>query len=210
MKNYILLITVSFIVFSGCKQKQLPYLGFPETEEVKEGNTTRIDTISYYRVPDFMFVNQNGDSIGSAFYKNKIYLANFFFTTCTQVCPKMNMNMANIYELYKNSDKVAFASFSIDPEMDKVAILHEYAKAIEVSTSNWNFLTGGTKKEMLALGNDGYLITAVEDAQGERGVDHKGAIALIDKEGHIRGIYDGTDPKKIDEIVLDIEVLLDE
>ena len=184
---------------------------------VKALNSPNLATIS--EVPHFEFTNQNGDQISNSFYKNKVYVVEFFFTTCPTICPKMNENMVLIQnEFYGNID-FGIASFSINPSHDTPEILKAYAKKYGATLKNWNFLTGDQEK-IYELANNGFTLYAGVNSEAEGGFEHSGMFALIDKNGNIRSrhddfgnpiaFYDGLDPKGVQMIKEDIKILLNE
>jgi protein SCO1/2 len=171
------------------------------------------------KVPPFEFTNQDGKLISNSFYEGKVYVVEFFFTTCPTICPKMNESMLKIQnEFYGNVD-FGIASFSINPKYDTPQILKEYAKSHGATLKNWNFLTGDQAK-IYELANTGFTLYAGEDSNAEGGFEHSGMFALVDKQGNIRSrldelgnpiaFYDGLDPKSVQQIKEDIKILLKE
>ena len=171
------------------------------------------------KVPAFEFTNQDGKLISNSFYENKVYVVEFFFTTCPTICPKMTESMLKIQnEFYGNPD-FGIASFSINPKHDTPEILKEYAKSHGATLKNWNFLTGEQDK-IYELSNVGFTLYAGEDSNAEGGFEHSGMFALVDKKGNIRSrldelgnviaFYDGLDPKGVQQIKEDIKILLKE
>ena len=170
-------------------------------------------------VPNFEFTNQDSELISNGFYVNKVWVVEFFFTTCPTICPKMNENMVKIQnEFYANID-FGIASFSINPKFDTPEILKAYANTHGATLKNWNFLTGDQEK-IYELANTGFTLFAGENSDAEGGFEHSGMFALIDKEGNIRSrldefgnpiaFYDGLDPKGVQMIKEDIAILLKE
>jgi len=184
---------------------------------VNRFKTPELITIS--KVPPFEFTNQDGKLINNSFYEGKVYVVEFFFTTCPTICPIMNENMLKIQnEFYGNLD-FGIASFSINPKHDTHEILKEYAKSHGATSQNWNFLTG-EQDEIYELANTGFTLYAGEDSNAEGGFEHSGMFALVDKKGNIRSrldeygnpiaFYDGLDPKGVQQIKEDIKILLKE
>jgi len=171
------------------------------------------------KVPSFEFTNQDGKLISNAFYKDKVYVIEFFFTTCPTICPKMNANMVILQNEYYGNLDFGIASFSINPAYDTPEILKEYAKVNGATLKNWNFLTGD-KETIYTLANKGIALYAGENSEAEGGFEHSGMFALIDKQGNIRSrldefgnpiaFYDGLDAKNIQMIKEDIAILLKE
>lgn len=170
-------------------------------------------------VPNFEFTNQDGNLISNAFYEDKVWVVEFFFTTCPTICPKMNANMVKIQDKYYANLDFGLASFSINPKHDTPEILKAYAEAHGATLKNWQFLTGD-QEVIYQLANTGFTLFAGENSEAEGGFEHSGMFALIDKEGNIRSrlddlgnpiaFYDGLDPKGVQMIIEDIAILLKE
>ncbi|MDO9273928.1 MAG: SCO family protein [Lutibacter sp.] len=184
---------------------------------VNKFKTPNLVTIG--KVPPFEFTNQDGKLIANSFYDGKVYVVEFFFTTCPTICPKMNENMLKIQnEFYGNQD-FGIVSFSINPKHDTPQILKEYAKSHGATLKNWNFLTGEQDK-IYELSNIGFTLYAGEDSNAEGGFEHSGMFALVDKQGNIRSrldelgntiaFFDGLDAKGVQQIKEDINILLKE
>ncbi|WP_457610402.1 SCO family protein [Lutibacter sp.] len=162
-----------------------------------------------HKVADFKLINQNGDTITQEDYKDKIYVADFFFTRCQTICPIMTNNMGKLQEVFKNDNDIKFLSLSVTPEMDSIPILREYADRKGVIDAKWNITTGG-KKHIYELARKSYF--AVLD-QGDGGVQdfiHTENFILVDKKKQIRGFYDGTDSNDIQRLITDIQILKNE
>ena len=184
---------------------------------VNKFKTPQLITIA--KVPNFEFTNQNGQLISNSFYEGKVYVVEFFFTTCPTICPKMNENMVKIQnEFYGNLD-FGIASFSINPKYDTPGILKQYATDHGATLKNWNFLTGDQDK-IYELANAGFTLYAGENSNAEGGFEHSGMFALIDKKGIIRSrldehgnpiaFYEGLEAKGVQMIKEDIAILLKE
>ncbi|MFD1094211.1 SCO family protein [Salegentibacter chungangensis] len=157
---------------------------------------TKAETLSYIEIngekkkaPAFEFVNQDGDTISNEDYEGKVYVVEFFFTTCPTICPVMSENLVEVQEEFKGEDDFGVASFSIDPEHDTPEVLKEYADKYGITHKNWNLMTGD-KQELYTLANKGFNIYAGEDASVAGGFAHSGLFALVDKEGYIRSRTD--------------------
>ncbi len=169
------------------------------------------------QVPDFSFTNQNGKTITNENYKGKVYIIEFFFTTCPSICPIMNRNMVKIQNEFFGNPNLAIASFSIDPMHDTPAVLNEYAKKYKITNPNWHLLTGD-KENIYALSNEGFNLYVAEDSEVEGGFEHSGFFALIDQEGYIRSrtdengnpiiYYSGLEDEGIQMLKEDIKKLL--
>ncbi len=195
-------IVFVFLVVLGCQQeKKLPFLGPKEIG--KQGDTL------YHKIPDFKFLNQDSLWISEKDMAGKIYVADFFFTTCPTICPKMKTQLLRIYDKFAEEDRVRILSHTIDPEYDGVRVLKEYAKKLNITSPRWNLLTG-KKSDIYRLGEKNYMVTAQEDANEVGGFVHSGAFILVDQNRHVRGIYDGTKEEDVNHLIEDIGVLIKE
>ena len=163
----------------------------------------------YHKIAPFSLINQNGLNITDSDYSNKIYVADFFFTTCPSICPKMTANMGLIQEDIRTDNQVLLLSFSVTPEIDSVAQLKRYAIEKGVIDTKWNLLTGD-KKEIYELARKSYLAVKTSGDGGEHDMIHTENFILVDPEQRIRGFYDGTDTTAMDELLSDIRVLQEE
>ncbi|WP_179414019.1 SCO family protein [Mucilaginibacter sp. E4BP6] len=196
------------MLFAACKSnttKVLPIYG-NRSAETKTVNGQQITDTVYQTVPAFKFVNQYGDSVGSKNLKNDIYVADFFFTSCPSICPVMQRNMLNVYNAFKDTADVKIISFTIDPKHDTTAVLKKYADKLGVSGNSWWFLNGD-KDKVYDLATKSYLVGVTQDSTAAGGYVHQGYFVLIDKQQRIRGSYDGTDPKQVDQLIADIKTL---
>jgi len=137
------------------------------------------------KVPDFNFINQNGNRITNSDYYGKAYVVEFFFTTCTTICPIMNNNLVHLQNNLKNYKNFGIASFSINPEYDTIEILKDYEREYGITNESWHLLTG-KKKEIYDLANNGFNLYTASGNQFVDGFEHSGYFALVDKEGYIR------------------------
>jgi protein SCO1/2 len=160
----------------------------------------------YHKIADFKLVNQNGDTITQAFYKDKIYVADFFFTTCQTICPIMTGHMYEIQKQTISDPEILLLSHTVTPEIDSVTQLKRYAKKKLVNSSKWNLVTGD-KKQIYDLARTSYLAVKTSGDGGPYDMIHTENFMLIDKKKQIRGFYDGTDPKAIEKLLDDIKVL---
>lgn len=141
------------------------------------------------RVPDFSFTNQNGKIITNKDYEGKVYIIEFFFTTCPTICPRMNHNLVKIQNEFKDFKDFGVASFTINPEYDTSKVLKDYADSYGITNANWHLMTGD-KDAIYQLANKGFFIYAAENKDVEGGFEHSGNFALIDKNGYIRSRKD--------------------
>ncbi|MFV5694639.1 SCO family protein [Flavobacterium sp. LB3P122] len=167
--------------------------------------------------PKFELVNQDNKKITNETYKGKVYVLEFFFTTCPSICPKMNLSMLAIENTFFGNPNFGIVSITIDPTHDTPAILKAHAKLLGVKSSNWNFLTGD-KDYIFDIANKGFNLYVGENSKVSGGFEHSGLFALIDKNGFIRCrkddfgnpilYYDGLDKKGVRDIQQDINILL--
>ncbi len=160
----------------------------------------------YHTVADFSLTNQNGETITQKTYKDKIYIADFFFTTCPTICPIMTGNMADIQERIKNDDDVMLLSHSVTPQIDSVAQLKKYALEKGVDDSKWNLVTGD-KKQIYELARKSYLAVKEDGDGGPYDMIHTENFILVDKQRRIRGFYDGTKKEDVEKLMGDLEIL---
>ncbi|MRX64137.1 SCO family protein [Maribacter luteus] len=160
----------------------------------------------YHTVADFSLTNQNGKTITQKDYEGKIYIADFFFTTCPTICPIMTKNMAGIQEMIKEDDDVLLLSHSVTPVIDSVAQLKRYAMEKGVDDTKWNLVTGD-KKQIYELARKSYLAVKTDGDGGPFDMIHTENFILVDKERRIRGFYDGTKTEDIDRLMDDLRIL---
>jgi protein SCO1/2 len=165
--------------------------------------------MKYHTIADFSLINQNGETITEETYKDKIYVADFFFTTCPTICPIMTDHMYQIQKEIINDDDVMLLSHSVTPKIDSVPQLKKYAKEKGVIDRKWNLVTGD-KKQIYELARKSYLAVKTQGNGDEYDMIHTENFMLIDKKRQIRGFYDGTNPEDIDQLLEDIETLKSE
>ena len=214
LKRYGLLI-VFFIVFSvvaissfnyvQTQEKKLPiYSPSMVSDELVEEELRYVK--KYHRISDFSLLNQNGNNVTQEDYKNKIYVADFFFTTCPDICPIMTGNMLYLQENLKDTN-VMLASFSVTPKIDTVEVLKEYSTLKGVDDARWNLMTGD-KKQIYDLARKSYLVAkAIPDGKNH-GMIHTENFVLVDRDKRIRGYYDGTNIEDMDKLLDDIQILI--
>jgi len=168
-------------------------------------DTTIVHKINYHKISDFSLTNQNGETVTQEKYNNKIYVADFFFTTCQSICPIMTKNMKEIQDKLIKDSEVLLLSHTVFPEIDSVEVLKKYAVKNSVVDSKWDLVTGD-KKEIYDLARKSYL-AAKDNSFGEYDMIHTENFVLVDKKKQIRGFYDGTDKDEINRLFKDIEIL---
>ena len=160
----------------------------------------------YHKINDFVLTNQNGELISQEFYQNKIYVADFFFTTCPDICPIMTENMGYLQSELKNQTDVLLVSFSVTPNVDSVDVLRSYADLKGVDDSKWNLFTG-SKKDIYELARKSFLVAKNDGDAGRYDMIHTENFVLIDKESRIRGFYDGTNEEEMKKLLTDVKIL---
>lgn len=162
-----------------------------------------------HHIADFAFTNQNGKTITQKDYEGKIYVADFFFTTCQSICPKMTHNMAWIQEQIINNPKVMLLSHSVTPDIDSVSVLKAYAEKEGVIDSKWNLVTGN-KKDIYYLARKSYLAVKTGNPSEMYDMVHTENFVLVDTKRRVRGFYDGTKKKEVERLLADINFLSQE
>jgi protein SCO1/2 len=209
-KNVLLIVLFSGLI-NACNfssPKQLPILGNRVAEEkIIDGKTT-VDTI-YQTIPSFSLLNQDSIVVNNEMLKGKIYIADFFFTSCPTICPIMKKEMIRVYEKFKGNNQVVILSHTIDPDYDSLALLRDYASRLGSDGKQWMFLRG-ERKQVYELAEKGYYASALVDSTEPGGFIHSGGFILVDKLQRVRGIYDGTSTNDVDKLMSDMELLLKE
>jgi protein SCO1/2 len=202
------LFTLSVIYSCGSENKKLPILGERDWVTKTVDGKEVVDTI-YNVIPPFTFVNQDADTITEKIVEGKIYVSDFFFTSCPTICPMMKRQMLKVFKEIKGNPDVMIVSHTIDPEHDTPQVLSKYASDLGVEGKQWQFLTG-PKEKIYEIGQKNYMSTLKEDKAAEGGYIHSGAFILVDKEKHVRGMYDGTTEEGTQKLLKDITILLEE
>lgn len=211
MNKYLGLIALTFIL-SSCGSSSsdnqtteekiipLPYLGQHEFDGK--------DTI-YHTIPSYVLLAHDSSEFTNERVKGKIHVANFFFTSCPAICPAMIEQMRRLQEMTSDIEEIVFLSHTVDPKRDTIPKLRAYIEERNLDTRNWFFLYTD-KESMYDLGENGYILNAMEDEKAEGGFLHSEHFVLVDREGHIRGMYDGTVTEQVDQLEKDIRKLLKE
>ncbi|NLP57780.1 SCO family protein [Lutibacter sp. B1] len=189
-------------------QKKLPVYN-PADVNPKLVDESIVHIRRNHKVADFKLINQNGDTITQENYKDKIYVADFFFTRCLTICPVMTNNIGKLQEVFKNDDDVMFLSHSVTPVIDSVSVLRAYANVKGVIDQKWN-ITTGDKKHIYNLARKSYFAVLDEGDGGLQDFIHTENFVLVDKKRQIRGFYDGTDNEDIKRLITDIRILQNE
>lgn len=198
-------IVLIFLSKADHKFEILPYYGEKELVWTPEADVP--DTL-FHRVPDFSLTTQEGEQVTFADFEGKIIVADFFFTTCPTICPIMTKQMTRLQWLLEDPsyDDVHFLSYTVDPKHDTPEVLKAYAEEQGADLTRWTFLTGD-QEYIHELGFEGYLLSTMEDEMAPGGFLHSSMFVLLDRDRHIRGFYDGTSTKEVDDLVTDIKML---
>ena len=206
MKNYTLIFALWMMCSCKDKLRPLPYYDTADFTPKWE----MPDNKKFHQIRSFTLLNQENKPFTEKDIEGKICVADFFFTSCPGICPKMTRSMADIQKEFMNDDEIMLLSHSVNPEKDSVNILKKYAKEKNINFNRWKLLTGN-KDEIYDLGRKYYFVE--EDEGIKKGNDvflHTENFILIDKQRHIRGIYNGLDPNSIDNLIKDIRILKEE
>lgn len=203
---FILSVVIITVIYSIIKPDPRLPVYQPDMVNAELVDTTVQYVRKYHKIADFDLVNQNGEHITQDFYENKIYVADFFFTTCLTICPIMTNNMLRIQDRIKNDPEVYLISHTVFPVADSVPVLKEYALEKGVIDAKWNLVTGD-KRHIYDLARKSYLVSKTDGDGGPYDMIHTENFVLVDKARRIRGFYDGTNTGAIDDLLRDIEIL---
>lgn len=204
----ILLLPALIYLFFSTGKHGMMHLPIYYPQDVKTtvvDGKERTDTI-YHTISPFRFIDQAGDTVTEKALEEKIYVADFFFTTCPSICPKMMTQMMRVDEAMKDRQDFMIISHTVDPAHDSVEVLAEYAKTIHADPARWMLVTG-TKKDIYDIGMDGYKLAVDEDPRAPGGFLHSELFVLVDMHKRVRGYYDGTDSTQVSKLISDINLL---
>ena len=195
-----------YLIYNALQPKRRLPIYQPNMVNAELVDSTLQHVKKYHRIADFSLLNQNGDTITQENYRDKIYVADFFFTTCPTICPIMTANLVEVQAALANDSEVLLLSHSVTPEIDSVAQLKKYAIEKGVNDAKWNLVTGD-KKQIYELARKSYLAVQEDGDGGPFDMIHTENFILVDKQRRIRGFYDGTKEEEMDRLLLDIEIL---
>ncbi|WP_348824991.1 SCO family protein [Flavobacterium aestuarii] len=199
-------ITTLYLFYSALKpNKTLPVFNPADVNPELVDSTVQYVS-KYHTIADFSFTNQNGKTITQKDYEGKVYVADFFFTTCGSICPKMTTNLVDVQKAIKNNPKVKLLSLSVFPETDTVPALKAYAKKYGVIDAKWNLVTGD-KKEIYTMARKSYLAVKMGRPDQLYDMVHTENFVLVDQKKRVRGFYDGTKKEEIQRLIEDINWL---
>ncbi|HJY11989.1 MAG TPA: SCO family protein, partial [Flavobacterium sp.] len=201
-------VTISLFYSALRPQKTLPIYNPSDVNPELVDSTIQYKS-KYHTIADFSFVNQNGDTITQKNYEGKIYVADFFFTTCGSICPKMSTNLSEVQKAVLNNPKVLLLSHTVFPEVDSVSVLKAYAVKYGVVDSKWNLVTGD-KKEIYKMARKSYLAVKLGRPDQLYDMVHTENFVLVDQKRRVRGFYDGTNKEEIKRLLEDIDFLSQE
>jgi len=212
-KFFIVLIVFSVVTislfYSALKPKKTLPIYNPSDVNPELVDSTIQYKSKYHTIADFSFVNQNGDTITQKNYEGKIYVADFFFTTCGSICPKMSTNLVDVQKAVLNNPKVMLLSHTVFPEVDSVSVLKAYAVKYGVVDSKWNLVTGD-KKEIYTMARKSYLAVKLGRPDQLYDMVHTENFVLVDQKRRVRGFYDGTNKEDVKRLLEDIDFLSQE
>ena len=195
-----------YLIYNALQPKRRLPIYQPNMVNAELVDSTLQHVKKYHRIADFSMLNQNGDTITQENYRDKIYVADFFFTTCPTICPIMTANLVEVQAALANDPEVLLLSHSVTPEIDSVAQLKKYAIEKGVNDAKWNLVTGD-KKQIYELARKSYLAVQEDGDGGPFDMIHTENFILVDKQRRIRGFYDGTKEEEMDRLLSDIEIL---
>lgn len=197
---------IMYLIYNALQPKKRLPIYQPNMVNAELVDSSLQHVKKYHRIADFSLLNQNGDTITQENYRDKIYVADFFFTTCPTICPIMTANLVEVQAALANDPEVLLLSHSVTPEIDSVAQLKKYAIVKGVNDAKWNLVTGD-KKQIYELARKSYLAVQEDGDGGLFDMIHTENFILVDKQRRIRGFYDGTKEEEMDRLVSDIEIL---
>ncbi len=205
----VLSVIILSLFYSALKpEKSLPIYNPADVNPELVDSTVQYKS-KYHTIADFSFINQNGKTITQKDYEGKVYVADFFFTTCGSICPKMTTNLADIQKAFANNPKVKLLSHTVFPETDNVPVLNAYAKKNQVDDAKWNLVTGD-KKEIYSMARKSYLAVKLGKPSELYDMVHTENFVLVDTKKRVRGFYDGTNKEDIKRLIEDIHFLIQE
>ncbi len=200
-----------FLKMFGQNYYTLPYL-MPEIDDTGQVMMKGADTV-FHQIPQYELIDQSGQKFSSEQTKGKIYVADFFFTRCGTICPKLSNNLSRVQSIFSADSSVIIVSHSVDPKHDSSAVLQKYAQKYDAKYGKWYFLTG-EKKIIYDIAIKGYKLPVADASEYDKKIKsidetfiHSEKLLLIDKEGYIRGIYDGTYSPDVERLIGEVKVL---
>lgn len=201
---FFLFFLAAFLVyyfFFGNQDREIVYLPYYGNPKLISG-----DPDTRHRIPDFSFINQSSQIITRDSLAGEIYVTDFFFTTCSGICPVMSNGLQRLNRAYSNNPRIRILSHTVMPETDSVEVLRDYADKLHARSGKWDFVTG-VKRDLYRMAREGYFLTEDKGDGGEDDFVHTQMFALVDREGYIRGYYDGTDEAEVNRLIKEVRQL---
>jgi len=202
------LLSIAFLL--ACSADENPQITYENTgiypPILREVDVDSIGDTIYHTIPHFAFINQDNKTTTSESLKDKIYVADFFFTTCPSICPLMTKQLTRVQLAFANDSAVKIISFTVDPETDTSTVLKNYASKYSANLEQWTFCTGD-KQKIYRLGQKGFLLVAPEYRNDTIDFLHSDKLVLVDQQSRIRGFYSGTDSTEVNLLINDIKLL---
>ncbi len=192
-------VAILFFASGNHQFKELPYYGEGEIVDTVMNGKTITDTIPY-TIGDFVFTDQDGQKVTREDLRGRIFVVNFFFTSCPTICPPMSAQLMRVQMGLKDVPDFAVLSHTVDPRNDSLPVLRQYAEKYGANTKRWMFLRG-SEKYTYKIGEENYYLTSEINAGAPGGFIHSPMLVLIDQKGHIRGYYDGTNTDEVDQLM---------
>lgn len=205
--NIVLLALLLCLGACSSKERKIPMIADGVETKMVDGRAV-IDTV-YKTIPSFSYLNQDSIPITNKLFDGKIYVADFFFTSCPTICPTMHRNLMKVFEKYKGNPSVMLLSHTIDYKYDLPSRLREYKNKLGAGGSQWQFVWG-TKDEIYNTAQKNYLVSVNEDSAAAGGYIHQGYLVLIDRHRRVRNAYDGTKDEEVRKLMEDMDILLKE
>jgi protein SCO1/2 len=197
-----------FLQFFGKNEYRLKTY-YPVVDENTDAPLVQNGDTVFQQIPDFRFISQEGKTVTQQDLNDQVYVANFIFSSCKDICKKMTSQMSRVQEAFREEPAVKLVSYTVDPDRDSVATLKRYADQYGANADKWYFLTG-PKAEIYQLAQQGYKLPAMAAPSVIPDFIHSDKFILVDKQKRVRGIYNGTEPEEIDRLITEIKILLQE
>jgi protein SCO1/2 len=204
LQKQVLVLLSLLLLLVSCNNDKLPVYG--EKRAVVTIDNT-IDSADY-QLPQFAYLDQDSNLVNGGTIANKIFVTEFFFTSCPSICPKMQAQMLRVYEKYKTNPDVQILAWTIDPVRDTIGKLKSYEKKLGIESSKWHLLTG--EKDSIYSLAESFLVSAAEDPDAPGGHVHSGNFILVDRQQRLRGYYDGTKEESVTKLLSEMDILLKE
>ena len=200
------LLFFGYFTWLGVQKPKILTRYFEINDNFHSDYQKKVGKKTYHVIPPFEFDGHMGEKISNKTFEGKVYVADFFFTRCPGICPRMSEAMAMVAKEFADEERIMFLSHTIDPEWDNPKVLKRYANKLEADPKKWHFVTGD-QEDLKFISKKGYFVSAIP-GEGAEMSDHSGKFILVDKEGTIRGYYDGIEEEEVKQMMVDIKYLL--